>query len=205
MEISHHQKKTIALRHFFLGKGWHKALAAMELAQEFHVGKRKDGLTPEFEHQLGIASYLLTIEKGLIFPELTVAVAFLHDISEDYNLGFEELEKRFGKEVSAAVKLLTKKYRGTKTPPETYFSELGNCPISSLIKGADRINNQQTIFVYKPEKQKEYLEETEKYIIPMLKAARHKFTEQFPAYHNILFILRSQTEFITKLIGETND
>jgi (p)ppGpp synthase/HD superfamily hydrolase len=198
--ITHHQKKTIALRHFFLGKSWHKALAAMELAQEFHTGKRKDGVTPEFEHQLGIASYLLTMEKNLVFPELTIAVSFLHDVSEDYNLGFEELEKRFGNEVSAAVKLLTKKYRGNKIPTETYFSELVNCPIASVIKGADRINNQQTIFVFKPEKQKEYLEETQKLIVSMLKLARHKFTEQFQVYHNILFILRGQMEFIQKLI-----
>lgn len=197
-DLSHHQKKTIALRHYLLGKEWHKALAAMELAKQFHSGKRKDGITPEFEHQLGIASYLLTLEKNLVNPELIITCAFLHDISEDYNLGFEELDKRFGKEVANSVKLLTKKYRGTKTPPETYFSELANCYISSIIKGADRINNQQTIFVFSKEKQKEYLEETENYIIPMLKSARHKFTEQFAAYHNILFVLRSQVDFIKK-------
>jgi hypothetical protein len=41
-----------------------------------------------------------------------------------------------------------------------------------------------------------YIEETEEYIIPMLKKARRKFIEQESVYENIKHVLLSQIELI---------
>lgn len=42
------------------------------------------------------------------------------------------------------------------------------------------------------EKQKDYIQETTRYILPMLKQARRTFSKQEPAYENEKFVLRSQ-------------
>lgn len=191
------QRHTIAIRHTLLGKGWYNALAAMEFAIGFHQGTRKDKVTPEFFHQIEIAGFLLTLSDGLLFPEETIAVAFLHDCPEDYDVGFEEIDSRFGSRVTKSTKLVTKTHRGRKITPEAYFNDMSEDPIASVVKGVDRINNQSTIVgVFSPDKQKAYVMETTGYIIPMLKIARKRCPRQFNIYQNIIFVLRSQLDMI---------
>lgn len=174
------------------------ALNALEYAKNIHIGLRKDGKTPEFQHQIEIVHYLRTLVDGLIHPGATLAAAFLHDIPEDYDISFEEIEDKFGKQVCDAVQLLTKKYRGEKKVMEQYFEEMARCPIASIIKGADRINNHQTMHpVFTQEKQKSYILETQTFIIPMLKKSRHIHVQQEHIYENIKFVLRSQMTMVT--------
>lgn len=195
---NNYQKLFIAMRYWLIGmsnydKQYLVALKALEYAKKIHLGFRKDGKTPEFQHQVEIAHYLRTLYSGIKYPGETLAAAFLHDVPEDYDIAFEELENLFGKQVTDAVYLLTKVYRGEKKDMNTYFEEMVQCPIASLIKGVDRINNHQTMHpVFTEEKQKEYINETDKYIIPMLKKARHIHIEQEFLYENIKFILKSQ-------------
>lgn len=173
------------------------ALNALEYAKNIHIGKRKDGKTPEFQHQIEIVHYLRTLVDGLMYPGATLAAAFLHDVPEDYDISFEEIEAKFGHQVCEAVKLLTKKYRGEKKEMEYYFEEMARCPIASIIKGADRINNHQTMHpVFTQEKQKSYILETQTYIVPMLKKARHIHVQQEHIYENIKFVLKSQMTMV---------
>lgn len=195
--INRYQRNLIAIRHMLLGKGWYTALEAMEFALKFHQGKRKDNITPEFYHQVVIAGFLFTLSDGLLYPEETIAVAFLHDCPEDYDIGFEEIESRFGSKIARATKLLTKTHRGRNLSPEAYFSSMAEDPIASVVKGTDRIHNQSTIVgVFSREKQNIYITETNEYIIPMLKVARKNCPKQYNAYRNIMFVLRSQIDMI---------
>ncbi len=197
-----YQKLFIAMRYWLIGMSEHDqqyglALKALEYAKQIHIGFRKDGKTPEFQHQIEIVHYLRTLYKGLMFPGHTMAAAFLHDVPEDYDIPFEEIESLFGERVTKAVHLLTKQYRGEKKEMSVYFDEMAHCPIASVIKGADRINNHQTMHpVFTNEKQKSYIEETETYIIPMLKKARHIHIEQEYIYENIKFVLNSQSVLV---------
>ena len=69
--------------------------------------------------------------------------------------------------------------------------------IASVVKGADRIHNVQTMIdVFTYEKQKEYIRETQEFIVPMLKEARRRFPRQEPAYENIQHVLVSQAELL---------
>lgn len=195
---NNYQKLFIAMRYWLIGMAQHDkqyliALKALEYAKQIHIGFRKDGKTPEFQHQIEITHYLRTLYTGLQYPAETLAAAFLHDVPEDYDISFEELESLFGKRVTDAVRLLTKQYRSEKKDMETYFEEMAMCPIASVIKGGDRIHNHQTMHpVFTKEKQKSYILETETYIVPMLKKARHLHVEQEFIYENIKFVLRSQ-------------
>lgn len=206
--MTSYEKAFISLRYWMLGRQMHVALCALEMAAKFHTGTRKDGVTPEYYHQLSIAQYIRTLmpnEMAMLRPEATLAAACLHDLCEDYDVGFKEIHSVFGPEICEAVRLLTKKHRGEKIPIETYYSQISKHAIASIVKGADRINNLGSMVdVFTREKQEAYIVETEQYILPMLKDARRTFSEQEPAYMNIKFMLTSQISMIRAIHKATD-
>jgi (p)ppGpp synthase/HD superfamily hydrolase len=191
--MEYYNKLFTSLRYFLQGRKMYNAVTALEYASHFHNGKRKDGVTPEFQHQLEIAHYVRAFEPHLSYPEETFAAIALHDVCEDADVGFIEIESKFGKLAADAVKLMTKKHRGEKKDTKTYFSEVFSHPISSVGKGGDRIHNHQSMVgVFTREKQISYIEETETYILPGLKKARREIPQQEPVYENMKYMLKSQ-------------
>lgn len=205
-KMARYNKLFISLRYWLVGmsqsdKKYIVPLKALEYAKNIHIGFRKDGNTPEFQHQLEITHFLRTLIPGMMYPSETLAAAILHDVPEDYDISFEDIESNFGSMVRDNTELLTKTYRGGKKNIALYFDDMSKSPIASIIKGADRINNQQSMHpVFTIEKQKSYLEETTTYIIPMLKKARHLHVEQEHIYENIKFVLNSQMALISQKI-----
>ena len=191
--MDNYDKLKIAIRYWLIGAGYNTATQAMDFAEGYHTGKRKDG-SPEFAHQIQIANYIRTIASSLLKPEATIATAFLHDVVEDYSVSVSDIEKFFGEEIAHAVSKVTKlDSYGNKKDQTRLFQDMSNCPIASVVKGADRIHNFSTMngaFSYK--KQEEYVAEAEALIIPMLKAARRKFVQQEPVYENIKFMMTNQ-------------
>lgn len=208
--LSKYQKIFISTRYRLAGLAKNDsdfllALKALEYAKDFHTGTRKDGFTPEFQHQLEISQYLYTISDSLISPGKTIAAAFLHDTPEDYDISYSEIEEKFGVVICKSVELLTKKHRGSVKDMQVYFTEIGKDPIASIVKGADRINNHQSMIgVFKEQKIESYIKETQDFILPMLKEARRNFVEQEGAYENIKFSLNSQIKFINYYLSDRN-
>ena len=189
-----HAKERIALRHWLLGREWYKAAEAMTFAEDYHNGLRKDGVTPEFSHQVSIALYVSTLTPHLLFPEATMTTVFLHDVCEDYEVPVSEIEARFGAQVAGATWAMTKVFKGVKRAQAEVKAAQETCPIASVVKGADRIHNQSTMAgVFTPTKIGEYLTETSDYILPMLKVARRTFPSQDGAYQNERVILNTQS------------
>jgi (p)ppGpp synthase/HD superfamily hydrolase len=190
-------KHFIAMRYWLLGRGYYMALDALEYAAGLHTGVRKDGRTREYAHQLAIGRYVRSISACLEHPEETLATVFLHDVAEDYGVGLEEIDARFGAHVSQAVWLLTKKFRGQRKPDPDYYRDIVESKIASVAKGADRIHNIQTMLgVFTVEKQREYIQETEEHVVPAMKRARRRFPRQEPAYENIQHVLLSQIQLL---------
>lgn len=195
--LSGHTNRTIHLRGFLCGRGYFKAAEAMDYAASFHTGVRKDGTTPEFAHQVSIVSYLCTLLPHLRYPEETLAVGFLHDVIEDYEVTASDIESQFGNQVATSTVAMSKVYLGVKRSPESVAQAQAADPIASLVKGADRINNQQTMpGVFSQEKILAYLDETRALILPMLKLARRRFPDQELAYQNVRTLLLSQVELL---------
>jgi (p)ppGpp synthase/HD superfamily hydrolase len=193
-------KAKTALRYWLHGKQYFSTLEAMEFASQYHTGMRKDGKTPEFHHQVSIAMYLRTLEKGLLNPQDTLTAAILHDVVEDYGVSISDIELRFGDTVSEAVALLSKEVNGVKKADADYYNGIASNPIASIVKGADRINNVQTMpGVFSAEKQRGYAEESRGLVLPMLKLARRRFPQQEAAYENIKHMLVSQLSLIDLL------
>lgn len=200
MSDEKHKKLVVSMRYWLQGRKYHKALKAMEFAKGFHTGMRKDGLTPEFDHQIRIGHFVRTLENSLMYPEDTLCVVFLHDVCEDYDIPFMEIEDKFGKRVADATRLLTKAHRGERVPDTVYYGRMHECPIASIDKGGDRIHNFQSMpGVFSTEKQIQYIEECQEHILPMLKKAKRMFPEQECAYENIKHMLESQIDLIRRI------
>lgn len=193
-------KRQTSLRYWLQGAGYFKALEAMEFARHYHIGVRKDGITPEFDHQVSIGQYVRTLHQGILYFEPTIATIFLHDVREDYGVSSEEIETRFGSMVANSVEAMTKEFRGVKKPIQSVFDDIANDPCASIAKGADRIHNfSSMVGVFSLPKQKEYIAEGKDYFLPMLKAARRKFPQQEPIYENIKTMLNSQMTLIESI------
>jgi len=189
---SRYQKLEIALRYYLKGARYHTALEALDFGLSWHKGLRKDGVTPEFQHQIEIALYCNSL-KGLMNEESVLTAALLHDTIEDHkNAEFKMMDK-FDESTMSVCRLLDK----TGKEYKHYFERIASDPIASIVKGADRVHNVNSMVgVFSKEKQKKYIEEVNVYFLPMLKTARKNFPKQMDAYFNIMHMLRSQVNLL---------
>lgn len=192
--MTEYEKMKIALRYWLLGKEFYQAADALEFASSYHIGTRKDGETPEFQHQIEMAHYVRTLLPFLLYPEDTISAVLLHDTPEDYNVPTEIIASRFNDRVALATELMNKHRWKSQTDQ---FLAIAENPIASIVKGADRMHNIQTMVdVFTVEKQIAYIKTAETLFIPMLKSARRRFPMQEPAYENIKLVLLNQIELI---------
>lgn len=197
MKTQDYAKIKTAIRYWMLGREYHVALKAMEFGLKYHTGLRKDGVMPEFQHQVSQASFARTLEPHLLYPDETLATIFLHDVVEDCDVDSSTIFAEFGDQVGTSVELMTNQVRGVKKPIDSYYSEMQFDAIASVVKGCDRIHNHQTMVdVFTPEKIDSYMIETNDHVIPMLKLARKRFTRQEGAYLNIKHVLMTQMELL---------
>lgn len=198
-----YEKLRTAMRYWLLGAGWHTALKAMEMGLEHHDGDRKNG-NPEFSHQMFQAQYARTL-PSLMFPEETLAVIFLHDIVEDHDVPISTIHAEFGEMIGNGVDLMSDvDAQGKERPPELYYPAMVASPLASLAKGIDRMHNFQSMLgVFDMAKQQRYIEETREHILPMMKAARKKYTQQEPAYQNVKHVLLTQMDLIRAMHNAT--
>lgn len=195
------QKRHLALRQQLIGARYFDALAAMEFASRFHSGTRKDLITPEFDHQICIALYALTL-SDISLREEVIATIMLHDVDEDYGVGTLAIRALFSCDDKAriigdAVDCMTKVIHGVQRDEKELFERMANDPVASIAKGCDRIHNLSSMGgVFTIEKQKKYIAEVRNLFLPMLKKARRNFPHQTAAYENIKFVLNSQITLI---------
>lgn len=195
------EKKLLTLRQQLIGAQYFNALSALTFAMSHHTGFRKDGVTPEFQHQVEIALYALTL-SDIRYCEEVIATIMLHDTREDYHVSAHEVielfdDVSFANRVSRAVENMTKEFRGVKKDEEALFALMANDAIASIAKGCDRIQNINSMpKVFSEKKQREYVEEVKVLFLPMLKTARKKFPFQHNAYMNIQFVLQTQIDLI---------
>jgi len=197
---SNFDKLYIALKFRLKGMEFYDALRALELAKDIHDGFRKDGKTPEFQHQLEIALYIMTL-KDVQDLEGSIICALLHDTDEDYpHLLSIGVLMAFGEPRMLAIHMLNKHRHDNY---DQYFSSLAGNMLASLVKGVDRINNFQSMNrgKFTISKQIKYADEVVVYFLPMLKKARKNFPKQMDAYYNIENMLKSQHELIMLFIG----
>lgn len=107
-------------------------LGAKKFAQEKHKNqKRKDGITTYSDHLEGVVNRLKNL--GVVDKEILCA-AWLHDIIEDTNVTFDQINERFGREVAVIVLSLSKDDKIPKKDRETqYINQLRDAPLQTKI------------------------------------------------------------------------
>lgn len=124
---------------------------------------RKDGITREYEHPLWVAEYLYDLGEN----EEIVTAALLHDLLEDYPECTSIFYSEIPPEIRQLVSMLTKQKEQSISD---YYKRIKFNVNASAIKGADRLHNILTMVgVFSIDKMKSYIQETEEYVLPMLK------------------------------------
>ena len=134
-------------------------IKAYNLANEAHKGQMRLSGEPYVIHPIEVASILVDI--GL--DTNTIAAALLHDVVEDSEYTYEDIEKQFGKEVAELVEGVTKlgkiEYKSREEEQADNVRKMVLAMAKDirvvLIKLADRLHNMRTLRFKSPEKQRE--------------------------------------------------
>lgn len=195
------KKLILSFRHFALALAesdprFYNVSKALTLAEKYHGDKQRKNGAPELSHQLAICSYLRTLHRSLIRPDLIFIVALLHDTYEDYPKSETEIADQFP-EAYPYIKRISKIRDGAKISSDQYFGEMQDCPVCSVVKLADRMTNISTMIeVFDEAKQDHYLNDLTTHFFPMLKHAKRKFPEQDSVYENLKSVLHLQKNTI---------
>lgn len=111
-------------------------------AEQAHKGQQRYSGQPYIIHPLNVC--ILLVEELKIKDKSILLIAMLHDVLEDTNMTYEEIEKLFGQKVADGVNLLTKHkdYKKDITQQKKYFWHLKRATKNiQIVKLADRLNN----------------------------------------------------------------
>lgn len=143
-------------------------LEAVQFAADRHgVQLRKEGL-PYITHPITVANTISRKGYGLEY----IITALFHDLLEDTATTYEEIvqwceyhlkDPSLHRAVPEAVDILTT--RGKKG--QTYFERIKGNKIARIVKCVDRLHNLTTMKGLSPEWQKNYIEETRNFIVPI--------------------------------------
>ena len=153
-------------------KEMYQTVSVLSYARERHEGQVRKGQerVPYIYHPLLIACHALAL--GLDDDDL-ISAALLHDVCEDCGVDIENLPvNAFTKE---AIALVTKSKDKTT---EQYYEDISKNKLATLIKLLDRCNNVSGMATgFSQRKMVDYINETEKYIYPLLRTAKHAYPE----------------------------
>ena len=178
------------LKGFADAEGLRQTLSALYYAREMHAGQYRmpsiysGAKVPYIVHPLMMACHAHALG---IRSDPVLAVTLLHDVCED--CGIEPHELPFSSEVREAVSLLTKPENMTPEMAEDYFRGISFNSTAAIVKALDRCNNVSTMMLGFP-KQKvlRYIDETQRYIIPLLDFIKEHYLE----YNDAVFVIKYQ-------------
>ena len=160
---------------------------ALEFAKEKHEGQTRDEGTPYYEHIKGVMEIL--IKEANTREDEVLTVAALHDVLEDTECTYEEIDAIFGQNVADCVKLLTRDSKNGQTFEEYAKAIFENeeFKYARKIKLADRLHNLRSLPNTKnPAKIQRKVEETEKYILIYDKQSPKVLMDKIKAELNVL-------------------
>ena len=172
-------------------KGLAQTVEVLPYARELHKGQVQKGKdeVPYIYHPLLMACHALSL--GLDDDNLVSAI-LLHDVCEDCGVEIEDLP--VNEDVKKAVQLVRKdEYKDT----DTYYSDISENCIATMVKLIDRCNNVSAMSTgFSKERIIEYINETEKYVYPLLQKAKTKYSK----YSNQVFLIKyHMTSVVTTL------
>lgn len=138
--------------------------SAYVVAAQAHGGQVRQSGEPYLTHPLEVASIL----ADLHLDPVAVAAGLLHDVVEDSRITTEDIERRFGKQMSRVIEGVTKLSRVEFSTAEANQAENVRKMIIAmtddirviLIKLADRLHNMRTLSHLREDKRRRIASET---------------------------------------------
>ena len=133
-------------------------IKAYDLSKHAHRLQYRSSGDPYFLHPLSVAEILIDFE----FDVTCVIVALLHDVIEDTDVSYSEIEKIFGEKIADLVNGVTKltkiEHMTSKQRAAENFKKLVLATANDIrvliVKLADRLHNMRTINFIKDEKKR---------------------------------------------------
>lgn len=140
-------------------------------AKEKHKGQYRKSGEEYIIHPLNVALILTTIYADY----QTIAAGFLHDVLEDCDCSFEEMQNEFGDEVTKLVQGVTKLSKIHFSTENEYLIDYYKKIIVGMsedvrviiIKLADRLHNMRTLWATPPDRQKVKAKEALEILAPI--------------------------------------
>ena len=145
-------------------KGLDRIQRAFDVGQKYHKGQKRASGVDYFR---GHCVHVALILHQLDMPTTMIIAGLLHDILEDTEMTYEELEKQFGAEIATLVDGVTKlsplKYRYYKRHVSSlrkFFIAVASDARVIIIKICDRLHNLQTLHFLPEDKRQRIAEES---------------------------------------------
>lgn len=182
---------------------------ALVYAENVHCHERKDG-AKEFSHQLEMLSIALSMHSLLLNPRDVYLAIIVHDTIEDYPEESQTMMTEFPE--AAQYSRTLAKFCDTHTLSaigvkeySQYFNNIASCEVCSIVKLIDRIHNLSTApGVFSTTKITEYVDEVQKYFIPMYRTAKSIFNQR-TAYEVLKTMLLTQCRTIETFVNLLNE
>ena len=190
------------LKQFAAEDGFEQMDRAIDFAFDAHEGQmRKPSVFSEEQvpyvfHPFVVACHAHALG---IRDDAVLATALLHDVCEDCGIAPADLP--FSEEVRKAVALLTKPDSKDDDATEAYYAAIAENGVAAIVKALDRCSNVSTMMASFPiEKVVSYVDETERYVMPLLDTIKKRYPEYYDATFTIKYQIYSTIESIKAAI-----
>ena len=146
-----------------------QTLLALPLMKELHKGQFRSGKDkkPYIVHPMMVAKHACALN---ILDDELIAAILLHDVIEDCQIKIEELPVNDNvKEMVMRVSFLKQPGLTNEETKAHYFEKITEHKKAALLKVLDRCNNVSTMGeTFEKKRLRNYIEETETYIFPLI-------------------------------------